>query len=39
VRLKPTEKNRELATAFARKFEELDSAQIAEILKVLNKVK
>ncbi len=39
VMLKPTERNRGLATAFARKFEELDSAQIAEILKVLNKVK
>jgi len=39
VKLKPTEKNRHLATAFARKFDELDKAQIEEILKVLNKAK
>lgn len=39
VTLKPTDKNRGLATAFARKFEELDKAQIEEILKVLNKAK
>jgi HTH-type transcriptional regulator, competence development regulator len=39
IKLKPTEKNRHVATAFARKFEQLDKAQIDEILKVLNKVK
>ncbi len=37
--IKPKEKTRELAAAFARKFEELDKSQIEEILKVLNKVK
>ena len=39
IKLKPSEKNRQLASAFARKFEELDKAQIDEILKVLNKAK
>lgn len=39
IKLKPTEKNRHIANAFARKFESLDKAQMDEILKVLNKVK
>ena len=39
VTLRPNDKNREVATAFARKFEELDKGQIEEILKVLNKAK
>jgi HTH-type transcriptional regulator, competence development regulator len=39
IKLKPTGKNRQLATAFARKFEELDKTQIEEILRVLNKAK
>jgi len=39
VRLKPTDKNRELANAFARKFDDLDKTQIEEIMRVLNKRK
>jgi HTH-type transcriptional regulator, competence development regulator len=39
IKLKPTDKNRQVATAFARKFEQLDKAQMDEILRVLNKVK
>ena len=39
IKLKPTEKNRDVANAFARKFEALDKAQMDEILKVLNRVK
>jgi len=37
ITIKPNPKTRELAAAFARKFEELDKQQIEEILKVLNK--
>lgn len=39
IKLKPTEKTRHVANAFARKFEALDKAQMDEILKVLNRVK
>jgi transcriptional regulator with XRE-family HTH domain len=39
ITIKPEEKTRELAAAFARKFGELDRQQIEEILKVLNKTK